>query len=246
MKVYLKGAVVGFSFIFVLMAGVYWADQKGYFLLRHLEFQATAAKDFSSTMAYQDLQKYLERRLQSYKGKSLLSINMKAMTHELAKHDWIESIYVRRSFPNRLNIEVKPKEWIAYLHTEQSFYPITKSGELLPRVDVIDGPDLPLVAVTKAKWNEDLHKPVLELLGLMPESGLITLKSLQEIRSDKEGLYIIVSPLNTMIRLGSDELALKLARSEKVLEYLHQRNLQGRVINSNFAQKVVVKLYKDR
>jgi cell division protein FtsQ len=225
---------------------VYWADQKGYFLLRHLEFQANAAKDFSSTAAYQDLQQYLEKRLNYYKGKSLLSINMKAMTFELAKHEWIESIYVRRSFPNRLNIEVKPKEWIAYLHTEQNFYPITKTGELLPRMNVVDGPDLPLVAMSTAKWNEDLRKPVLDLLALMPDTGLITLRSLQEIRSDKEGLYIIVAPLNTMIRLGTDELALRLARSEKVLEYLHQRSLQGRVINSNFAQKVVVKLYKDR
>lgn len=246
MKAYLKGAIFAFSLVFLLLAGVFWADREGYFLLKHLEFQALSNQSFSESEAYVNLQNYLEKRISSYKGKSLLSINMQAMTKDLNSHVWIDKIFIRRSFPNRLHIEVKPKVWIAYLREELSFYPITSVGEILPRVDVIEGPDLPIVSIDRKKWSEGLNQSVLEILSFIPDTGLISKASLQEVRVDKEGIYLVVSPMNTIVRLGTDDLAIRLARSEKVLEYLHQRSLQGRVINSNFAQKVVVKLAKPR
>ncbi len=246
MRAYLKGALIGSFFIFLGLSGIYWADQKGYFLLQDLEFQAQSSKDFSETLAYQSLQIHLEKQLEIYKGKSLLSINMKAMTKSLSEHAWLDNVYIKRSFPGRLQITVKPKRWVAYLRESQKYYPITNAGDILPSLDVLDGPDLPIVSVSIKDWKSGLNKKIIEIIEAMPDTGLINIKTLQEVKSDKEGIYIVVAPSNAMIRLGNEEMVLRLARSEKVLEYLHQRNLQGRVINSNFAQKVVVKLHKPR
>tara|TARA_B100001248_G_scaffold262290_1_gene257335 strand:- start:14070 stop:14807 length:738 start_codon:yes stop_codon:yes gene_type:complete len=245
MKAYVKGFFLGFAALFCFSFVVMMADYQGYFNLKSFDYSILPNKRMQGAAIFDLYKASSSQAFQGLRGKSLLGISVAGIRDSLMQEEWVEAVHIRRVFPKSLKIEVVPKEWWAYFEKDSQFYPLTKSGDLLGRVPVLQGPDLPLIRLSEKDFHLYKHI-IMQVLKRLPEEALFSFRYLQEIGRDREGLYFVIQPDHMKVRVGTENLDLRMARVEKVLHYLKDHDLQGRVINADFTQKVVVKLRKAR
>jgi len=245
MRAYVKGFIFSCILLVLFSTVIFIADTQGYFNLKNFEFKVSASNDLQTSSIAGLYKTSSMQGLQGLKGKSLLSISASAVQASLLEDEWIEAVNIRRVFPGSLRVEVQAKKWWAYLVEKNKYYPVTENGDLLASIPVLAGPDLPLIFMNKKKYQQH-KKYIVDIFRKLNIEDIFSTKNLQEIGVDKQGVFFIIQPGRTHVRLGIENIDLRIARAEKVLSYLRDHHLQGRVIDANFTQKVVVKLRKAR
>ncbi len=144
----------------------------------------------------QDIKQFLAKK---YLG-NLLLLDIKKLQAQLAAHQWIKDVHIRKIFPSTLRIETQERIPVAILVKDRYFL-VDKEGIILDEILPSERPDLPLLTdVNRFQRDFDLKLSLawscLESLG-EAERGQVSVMDLSEYE-------------NVSIRLKDNEIWLKL------------------------------------
>lgn len=198
--------------------------------------------------AYEDYFKSFKSNLSKFDGENLWDIDLKLVKEFALKEPWIESVEIYRRLPQTLRLEVKPKSSIAiYLTSQGNLHLLSSDGKILPKINQTKSPRLPVIQNAKIIKDGKNKEKIVAVLNEIASEGHLKLESIAEVHLGSKN-EVLLTDLNTksLIKLGNGNVGIKSARVAKVLEYLDQNNLKGRVIDADFSKKVLVKLRNGR
>jgi cell division protein FtsQ len=181
---------------------------------------------------------------------SLMNLDLKEVSNRLAQHPWVEKATVRRDWSRMaLIIEVQERVSLALILLDD-LYLVDRHGEVFKKAGPKDRIDLPVFTGLQYQEVKERDKGAislilqgLELLELLREGKVLTLRQVSEIHLNKEnGLTLFTLDKGIPIRLGSGKLSEKISRLEKVLPDLQQKSKDVEYVDLNYPRKVVVKM----
>lgn len=251
MKRFLLGVCSVLGILSLLVGVCYYSEQIGFFNIKKIELtiNKNSIKE-SNTSIDRYLSPFIseeKNKLEKIKGQSIWKVNVKELSVKMLNKGWIENVEVRRDWPNRLEVVIQPKEIGALLvQGSGEIVPIGVNGDLFAATPLSKSPDLPIVRGKIFEQKKDLRIQVIKLIKSLPDHGSFSKKQISEIGyDDKEGFWLNVLPSKITIKMGFDSDLAREERISQVLDYLDRNNIQARVIDANFAKKVLVKLRKD-
>lgn len=223
------------------------AVASGVYLVSHQSIEVVVVQVESPQTP--DLQKVfygrLDRLTQSLKGRRFFLESPRGVAnHLLEQEPWLSSVRVRRVFPNTMVIHAKPREllYLAYKEDLLSFVAVASGGKIVEGVDLNQLPPLPVTVSPHFFENEKLRKEVAQLLeNTQPSSELFRERVADLIYDPRVGLILSLRVSGQKIILGDEDFLLRAERASDVVKYLIKNQLRGRVIDSRFSQKVLVR-----
>lgn len=187
----------------------------------------------------------LESQLAQFGNTKIWNVDVASLGGILQKQAWIEQHLIQRTFPNQIRIEVKPKKVaVIFISRIGRIIPISYDGAILPEVDLKDAPNAPVIRDVIFLKDIKVRQSLMQLMTELPISGPLSRESIAEIQLEKTNQFLVsLSQSGIQVRIGVENIPLKVARVTKVLEYLQSNNVQARVIDADFSKKVLVKLH---
>ncbi len=200
--------------------------------------------DSKEQTLFAEIQEELSPRLEKLIGRSILQFSFESMVNEILEDQRIKNVHLRRQLPGTLLVQIEPQEPVMSWVDERGFiHPVSKTNRILPRLKSSLGKDFALLRGSVFFENESVRKLALDLISKLPMEGYFRKSLVSEIRYSKaSGFDLILSEPSILIKIGTEDVSTKSAQVEKVLSYLHHRGIKGRVIDSRFDKKVVVRL----
>lgn len=190
------------------------------------------------------IQEDVESKASKMMGRYFWELNISGLLDELLEDSRVKSAHVQRWFPGNVKIVVTPHiPKVLLLRGKESFFPISRDGSLLPKLKTSEIFDGPILRGKEFANNKRLRKKVIDLIEALPKENTLNVNAISEVAwKNKEGLLLYTQVGQTLVRMGKDDFKKKAQRVEKVLSYLQSEGMNGRVIDSRFSKKVVVKL----
>ena len=241
MKAYVRLAIV-LSVILLFAGGVYLGAEAGWGRLQPVEVVMEPNSD--QPQLFNRIQSSLEEEFKSYQGRWLWQASLPQVLKQVQSDRRVRSARINRVFPNRLKIEIEPQQPVmAYADEVGRLFPIATDASLLPVLPINEVRDLPLLRGKVFKTELNLREQAIALLKALPESGPLARERVAEIfYSEKNGFSLMLIQNGIEVRLGTSDIERKAERIARVLNYLQDQQLRGRVIDARFAKKVVVRL----
>lgn len=207
------------------------------------EVKVTLAPSSSEKILFENIQNDLNENLKNLHGQSMLKLSFQNLSDDILKDKRIKSVHLRREFPFALIVQVEPHEPVLGWVDKRGFVRlVSRDNQVLPRLKSSPYRDVALLRGREFD-DEETRQKALELMDQLPLEGFFRRSLISEIRFQKaSGFDLVLSEPSLLVRIGSDDYKSKSARLEKVLNYLHSRDIKGRVIDSRFNKKVVVRL----
>lgn len=242
----LKGLAL-FILFPLFVGGVIWTlDYRGFFAILEIELRVVTSesqKNYSSPYVEE-----LVTQFQRLKGQSLLRTSLKEFSKVLEPRRWIESFHAQREWPNKVVIQIQPKS-IAFVMTTSkdlikgTFRPVTESGEVLPKIDTTQMPNVAILSGEAFVKSETKRKAAVDLKKSLPATGRIAFDQISEISFEaKSGFSIRTKHSSYEIQFGDSDFADKASRVSQVLDYLDKKGLTPSLIDANLSKKVLVRL----
>lgn len=197
----------------------------------------------SKPLHLKPLVEQLDRSLESYRGRSLWSLDLDDISKKIGGLNWVEGHSVSRGWPTGLTVKIHPHEVKALLFGRgDKLLPVIVEGQVLDAIDTSAAPDVAILdGASFAK--PEMRRRALELLSEIPPEGPFSRRTISEIRWDaKDGFLLKMMKTGVDVKLGEDRFAIKSARVGEVLEYLRDRNIRAQTLDANLSKKVLVKL----
>ncbi|NCN42185.1 hypothetical protein GW916_13155 [bacterium] len=193
---------------------------------------------------FEEIKTDWQKQINELKGKSMIRYSYRKWLQDLESDGRVERVLLRREFPGRLVLRILPYEPVLTLvDGKGNLRPVAKGSELLPRLKSSPLPDSALLRGKEFLESSSLRGKALKLFFDLPSEGDFQRSLVSEIRYDKaSGFDVVLSEPFVTLRLGHGNFKERAARTEKVLRYLKTRHIKGRVIDSRFEKKVVVRL----
>lgn len=202
--------------------------------------------DPSSTDAFlfEKIQSGLTASLMRFTGLPFWKVSMEDVMSEVRRDRRVRTAHIQREFPHRLKVVVVPQEpLVGYLDESGKIFPVARDATLMPAISLKDVPNFPLLSGKDFQSDEKLRERAIRLVESIPTEGHFQRSMVSEIlHSNKDGFSLFLGTKIAEIKMGEGDFDLKASRVEKVLGYLHNRNLKGRIIDARFAKKVVVRV----
>ncbi len=253
------GAAARFVFIaggvFILGAGFLRSVESGVFRVSKIEIEIEPSldpKDIQATKARQSLFDHfrpdLQNQIKDFDGFNIWSTDVESIAKQTLKNQWVDDVNVQRRIPNLVRVRVTPKTVSAlYLSDKTKSQPIAVDGSLLPEMPIEKSPDVPILRQQEFIQKSVLRKKALAILHQLPKDGNMSQTGISEISLDRQNsFWLSLVKKDIQVRIGENNVALRAARVERVLNYLENNNLQARVIDADFSKKVIVKPRKAR
>jgi cell division protein FtsQ len=181
-------------------------------------------------------------------GGDLLRVNLKRMGEQLALNPWVETVRVRRFFPDRLSISITEREPLAVVNMGYIYY-LDKKGKVFKVLNKGDRLDYPIVtgfSEEDLKVDPDGTKKSLEatceLLKILQEKGAFILAEVSEIHYDKGyGFTLFTASDALTIKIGSGDFSAKVDRLAKIYQTLMTQRPTLQYIDLDYNDKIVVK-----
>lgn len=164
-------------------------------------------------------------------GQNLFRVDLARAARAIESHPWVAAVRIDRRLPGALVIEVREHRPAALVQLG-SLYLFDDEGRLFKRAAPDDGLDLPIITgLPREAWLErrpELQLRLLAALHLLDtwRSAGMPVSALSELRLDEGGaftLFVHDGELVQEIRLGADNLSLKLRRLAEVRAALSRR-----------------------
>ncbi len=235
--------------ILLLITCFYHIDNSNTFKLKHIYISYTSP-DQTKQLYWKDRIDTLKNKWGSFKGKNLWNIRISKIKKTLSKEAWIKKLQVQRKWPNALNILLTPKKVLAIEVSSQGLVmPLSENGEPLDPSPLTRSIIAPVLRYSKQylpQNNKKVRAQITHLLSRLPDQGYLSLSQIDEITVEQNEIYLHILKERMKIQLGEKNIPIKIARVEKVLEYLKSQNITSRVIDAHLSQKVLVRPYKHR
>jgi cell division septal protein FtsQ len=193
---------------------------------------------------FEKIQSGLQASLTPFTGLPFWKISLEKVMAEVKKDHRVRLARVQREFPHILRVIVVPQEpMLAYMDERGRIYPVARDATLMPALPLKDVPNFPLLRGKEFVTDASLREKAVELMAAIPTEGRFQRRLISEIlHNNKDGFSLFLADHAAEIKMGESDFELKASRVEKVLSYLHNRNLSGRTIDARFSKKVVVRV----
>jgi len=240
-KVWL-GRLCGFAVVLVFSGSLYWVSKSRWFEIHRIDIEMDPAS--TQGVLFQRIKVDLEKSLQAYLGRKAWEVGLEAVLKDVESDSRVKSAFIRRRFPYSLSVQIMPRNPVLVLVGKKGrVYPIASDGSLLPPLLVQEAPDLPLLRGRGFFKREDWRKKVVQLMKQIPQQGEVSLSKISEVHyTPKQGLTFILMGKGIRVSVGDKALRRKADRVKRVLRYLAEHQIDGRVIDARFSKKVVVRL----
>lgn len=182
------------------------------------------------------------------KGGDLLRVNLKRMGEQIAQNPWVETVRVRRYFPDALSISITEREPLAVVNMGYIYY-LDKKGKIFKVLNKGDRLDYPVVTGFS---EEDLKndpegmkkslEATCELLKILQEKGAFILAEVSEIHYDKGyGFTLFTASDALTVKVGSGDFSAKIERLSKIYQSLMAQRPTLQYIDLDYNDKIVVK-----
>lgn len=218
--------------------------RSGLFKVNQIQIQTS--KDSAAQAMFEEHGPSLRSKFEKFKGREIWSVDVGEIAQSVQGLSWIESVQVRRIFPNTIRLDIDAKPVSAVVVTDAGkLVPLSSDANLLPPLPANKFPDVPVIRDRKILRDQDLRARTVQILRELPKDGLLSSKNIAEISADRDDqFWLSLVEDDLRVKIGSTAVPLRAARVEKVLEYLRSNQMQARVIDADFSKKVVVKLRK--
>jgi len=174
---------------------------------------------------------------------SLITLSGKKVSKNLLGSPWIESVSVRKEFPDTLSIIVSEVMPFALLDLKGRLFIINQKGDLLEELKGNVIPFLPIITGDPSREKEGFSE-ALTLAQTMNGMGLSSERDQIEIVLSKpEELSSIIDGM--VVKVGAGEYKEKLERLLELEEDIQRRQIAVDYIDLRFANRVVVKPIKE-
>ncbi len=228
-----------FVFTLLIVAAVYQSVRTGAFQVSEVELELMAP----SSMYWSERIKDLRGLMIPFQKKNIWSVRLNRVKTILRRENWIKEIRLVRNFPNRVRIQVTPYSVVAvYVNSKGISVPLAENSAWLPRANLTHAPVAPVIRTGKLFKDSRLKIKVSKILSALPVDGRLSLESIDEVDIDKKNeVWLSLMKDRHRIHISDQQLQIKLARIEKVLNYLDSEKISDRVIDAEFTQKVLVR-----
>ncbi len=229
----------------IILGTLYFLNTRGFFNLEKFEFQVSEHKSIENYLI--PLRDSLQKQLTSYQNRSLWEIQLAEVSQVLKNQKWIDSFKISRVWPNKLKIEIQPKEiFFIYSTGKGELLPVVNDGSFLPEVRYPATPDVAIVHGQLFAKSAEMRRKVVKIIKDLPKVGKFSPDTLAEIQYDsKEGFWTTLVQSGIKVKLGDEnKIPVKSQRVSQVLDYLAHRSLDAKVIDADLSKKVLVRLHK--
>jgi cell division protein FtsQ len=179
---------------------------------------------------------------------NLFSVNLEEMVERIESHPWIESVTVRKVFPNKILVQIEERKPMAIIQLEELYY-IDGKGEIFSPVGDKDEYNYPyLTGLTRATLEKDpaeatrLISKALELLRIVDREKIPPLEDISEIHLEKVfGIYCFTKSEGVEVKLGWEDFGEKLKRLSLIWSDLRKRGFSISSIDCSHLERMVVK-----
>jgi len=181
-------------------------------------------------------------------GRDLLRMNLKQMGEQLTQNPWVESVHIRRYFPDGLSISITEREPLAIVNMGYIYY-LDKNGTVFKVLNQGDRLDYPVVTgfseeemASDPAGMRDALKATCELLGVVREKGAFILADVSEIHYDKGyGFTLFTASGALPVKVGSGDFAAKIGRLARIYRELAAQQPTLHYIDLDYSDKIIVK-----
>lgn len=181
-------------------------------------------------------------------GRDLARLNLKRMGEQLAQNPWVETVHIRRYFPNVLSIAITEREpmavvnmgFIYYLDNKGNVFKVLNQGDRLD-YPVITGFSEEELSKDPSATKEAL-KATCELLSILREKGTLILADVSEIHYDKGfGFTLFTASGALPVKIGNSDFTAKIERFARVYHELMAQQPTLQYIDLDYIDKIIVK-----
>jgi len=181
-------------------------------------------------------------------GKDLLRMNLKRMGEHILQNPWVETVRVKRYFPDGISISIIEREPLAILNMGFIYY-LDKNATVFKVLNHGDKLDYPVVTgfsedelTGDPKGTKEALKSTCELLKILREKGAFILADVSEIHYDKGyGFTMFTASGALPVKIGSGEFAPKLERFARIYRDLMVQSSTLQYIDLDYNDKIIVK-----
>jgi cell division protein FtsQ len=230
-----------------MCAAVYLGATNSAFRVNDIEI---VLEDGDPSFIFPAIKATLDKRLSYERGQFIWQVDIERVLGLVEQDRRVKDVKVARILPNSIRVRVVPHIAIANILGIRSdvLYPIARDGSVLPAVEASEAPDSPILRGENFLKNSQLRGRVIELLDAMPEAGAFSREEVSELYLDKNNDFLLtLKKTGTQVNIGHesfepDFFKTRAGRVNRVLNYLENQKMVGRVIDARYSKKVVVKL----
>lgn len=221
----------------------YRAFRSSIFYLEKINYSYVDGTPVGQNPYIEFLKPQIESKIKSRIGKSIWDIDIFELEQSLEKLPWIQNVVISRQFPNELFVEVESKKIVAnIMKTPSKVQPVAYDSSVLADVEITKAPLVPILSGNAFSKNDDLRKKALRLLRELPLEGTFSYAEVSEVYPFKNDEFqILLKNSKALVLINTENIPLKAARISKVIDYMDPTEMKGRVIDSNFSKKVLVR-----
>ena len=181
-------------------------------------------------------------------GRDLARLNLKRMGEQLSQNPWVETVHIRRYFPDALSIDITEREPVAVINMGFIYY-LDQKGNVFKVLNQGDRLDYPVITGFS---EEDLNKSPLatkealkttcELLAILRDKGAFILADVSEIHYDKGyGFTMFTASGALPVKIGSGDFIAKIERFARIYRDLMAQQPTLQYIDLDYIDKIIVK-----
>jgi cell division protein FtsQ len=222
---------------------VYSTLTSPFFKITDLDIQL--ADDATQGILFTKIKDSLDTRFRNLRGQYVWQIDIADVLSKVEKDLRVKEAKVTRVLPNKILIAVTPFTPVGSIMGPSSdkLFPLARDGEVLPALDASEMPDGPILRGEVFLQEELVRREALKLLLELPDKGSLNSAHISEVNYDKKhGFSLTVAPGGIEVWMGFDDFTRHGSQAQRVLDYLINQRLTGRIIDARLSKKVVVKL----
>ncbi|HEY3307714.1 MAG TPA: FtsQ-type POTRA domain-containing protein [Desulfuromonadaceae bacterium] len=181
-------------------------------------------------------------------GRDLARLNLKQMGEQLTQNPWVETVRIRRYFPDGLSIDITEREPLAVVNMGFIYY-LDKNGKVFKVLNQGDRLDYPVVTgfneedLTKdPAGTREALKATCELLKILREKGAFILADVSEIHYDRGyGFTMFTASGGLPVKIGSGNFVAKVQRFNRIYQELMAQRPSLHYIDLDYNDKIIVK-----
>lgn len=208
------------------------------FRLKNIHISATKRLTRAEVVAFADVEP----------GQDLLRMNLKKMGDQLALNPWVETVRIRRYYPDTISISITEREPLAVVNMGYLHY-LDNKGTVFKCLNQGDRLDYPVVTgFSEDDLNSDpagmkeALKTTSELLAFLREKCSFILADVSEIHYDKGyGFTLFTASGALPIKVGSGDFSGKFGRLARIYQNLKIQQQTIQYIDLDYNDKIIVK-----
>jgi len=181
-------------------------------------------------------------------GQSLMRLNLKNVGEQVAKNPWVDTVHVRRFYPDGLAISITEREPQAIVNMGFLYY-LDKNGNVFKVLNKGDRLDYPVVTGFSEdelgrdpQGTKEALRTAGELLKALQGKGAFMLAEVSEIHYDKGyGFTLFTASDALTVKVGNGDFDAKLERLSRIYQTLMAQRPALHYIDLDYSDKIIVK-----